>query len=271
MCIINDKIENTIINHISLNPRICYIEMTKTDINFIHTIILNLYNRNVYSIIKIIRYNFITNKIISNNSLLKLHFNNILEIYQNKTNILEISLIYDLPPLNIMRKILKYKYNISKMKILLSKNILDSYDQTQLDIAINNDNITKINNNTSNVCSKKFELIIELWLHKNSILYKTEYDLRKLQSKTSITPDFLIESDLYINNIKINWIEVKNFFGSNIEFVTSCLKKQVNKYVNKYGTGCVIFRLGYNSDIIINNVILIDFNNINNIFNNIFN
>ena len=59
-----------------------------------------------------------------------------------------------------------------------------------------------------------------------------------------------------INGIKINWIDAKNFYGSNIKFDKKKIKKQVQKYINKFGTGCIIFALGYNDHLLIDDVLL---------------
>ena len=73
------------------------------------------------------------------------------------------------------------------------------------------------------------------------------------------TPDFLITSEFIINNKKINWIDAKNFYGSNIEFIISKIKKQIKKYLESYGSGCLIFNYGFNSNLLFQDVIILDY------------
>ena len=65
---------------------------------------------------------------------------------------------------------------------------------------------------------KKFEN----FLIKSKIKYKTQDDLAREQKEkyghAISTPDFYIIDDLYINNVKIKWIDAKNFFGSYTKF-----------------------------------------------------
>ena len=49
---------------------------------------------------------------------------------------------------------------------------------------------------------------------------------------------------MIINDNIINWIEVKNFYGSNIKFMNKKIQKQVNKYYKIWGLGCLVFRYG---------------------------
>jgi hypothetical protein len=68
----------------------------------------------------------------------------------------------------------------------------------------------------------------------------------KINGKPINTPDFLIKSQFVINGKKINWIDAKNFYGSNIKFIKTKINKQIVKYNQAYGSGCIIFSLGYN-------------------------
>ena len=64
-------------------------------------------------------------------------------------------------------------------------------------------------------------------METNKVRFKTQEDLTKEQmekyGRPINTPDFLILSDFYINNKKINWIDAKNFYGAN----TFLIKKKL--------------------------------------------
>ena len=75
--------------------------------------------------------------------------------------------------------------------------------------------------------------------------------------------------DFYINNKKINWIDAKNYYGANTTLIKKTIKKQMDKYNKEFGSGAIIFNLGYSSalnNFIDNNkIILISFNDFDNI------
>ena len=108
-----------------------------------------------------------------------------------------------------------------------------------------------------------FEKQIEHFLNKNSIKYITQEELVKEQIKKYgqpiNTPDFLIKSDLYIGNYKINWIDAKNFYGSTVPFVKNKIKKQTLKYLNEWGSGSIIFSLGFNQNLKFTNILFLGF------------
>ena len=99
--------------------------------------------------------------------------------------------------------------------------------------------------------------------------YKTQEQLTQEQKikfgKATNTPDFLITSELIINSKKVNWIDAKNFYGSNIEFVISKIIKQIKKYLESYGSGCLIFNHGFNSELKFQDVLILDYDSLKNI------
>ena len=67
-----------------------------------------------------------------------------------------------------------------------------------------------------------------------------------------IKKSILIKSDivkLKINNIDINWIDAKNFYGANTNHIKKSVEKQTEKYINSYGTGAIIFKNGFNEEL----------------------
>ena len=84
-----------------------------------------------------------------------------------------------------------------------------------------------------------FENKIKFVLDKLSIRYKTQLELSdeqiRLEGISYNTPDFLILDELYINGNKINWIDAKNFYGSNTKFMIKKIKSQTKKYIYKCG------------------------------------
>lgn len=198
------------------------------------------------------------NYIINNYNNLVRNSNYILKKYKSNVHVLELSKLYDISPLTIMRFIFKKLYN---KKLTTNFENINNHDNEQLQIAIQNDIFSPIEQvNTSDEAiafEKKIETNI---LIKNKIKYKTQEELTieqiKKYDKAINTPDFLILSDFYINGNKINWIDAKNFYGSNVPFVVNKIKKQVKKYIDSYGSGCIIFNLGFNDSFKISNIFI---------------
>ena len=101
---------------------------------------------------------------------------------------------------------------------------------------------------------------------KNKVSFKTQDQLVKEQTeqygRPIITPDFLILSDLEINGQKIKWIDAKNFYGANTILIRKSINKQSYKYIKEYGTGTIIFSLGFSDALKFDNTLLLDYQSI---------
>jgi len=145
-------------------------------------------------------------------------------------------------------------------------NKLNDFDSKQLIFAIENDIFNKVVQTSQIENSENFEIEVGNFLKKHNIKFKTQDDLVKEQiekyGRPINTPDFLILSEFYINNKKINWIDAKNFYGANTYLVKKKIKKQVKKYINKYGDGSIFFSLNFSEKLNFNNVMLVSYNSI---------
>jgi hypothetical protein len=271
-----DKIEKYIISVINTKPPICYSRLSNEEKiilqeKIIKNKILNKDNLINMEIINSIRSSFIKNKMIRNHHFLNKNIINITNDYTSRINILKLTEKYDISPLNLLRTIFKNKYNKDILILYENSKLLDDFDNEQLNIAITNDNFALINQDIIQNDSVLFENKIQFLLEKNKIKFRTQTDLINEQIKLygfpKNTPDFLLDKneELYFNNIKINWIDAKNFYGSNIDFLKKKIKKQIKKYTDVYGSGCIIFSLGFNEQLKFENCIIIDYNTIKNI------
>lgn len=260
----NDEI--AIINLLNKNAPDCYSEIKTIELdNIIEKIILS--TTYIESVIKSIRANFIKNKMICRHKYIKIFSNKILQTYNKNINILKISSRFDISPLNLLRFIFEKKYNKKLKNLIHDKNITE-YDKNQLDLAIANDTYSLIDNQQVQKESELFENQVELFLIKNNINYKTQNQLSEeqiqLYGHAINTPDFLIISNLYLNDSKINWIDAKNFFGSNISFIKNKITRQIKKYIDEFGDGCIIFKYGFNEELTFNNVLILSYSSISN-------
>ena len=214
-----------------------------------------------------IRSAYMTIKIIKDSSKLESSMNKINKLYKKGIKLSWISRKYDLSPILILKNIFSNNFSKEKIKDFFygkQLNKLNKFDLEQLNFAKENDIFNKVDQTEQIINSENFELEIRNFLIKNKIVFKTQNELAKEQikkyGKTINTPDFLILSDFYINDKKINWIDAKNFYGANTFLIKKNIQKQIQKYIDEYGFGSIIFSLNFSEKLYFDNVILINFN-----------
>lgn len=63
------------------------------------------------------------------------------------------------------------------------------------------------------------------------------------------TPDLLFLETTWLCGFRTNWIEYKNMFGfKSNPYVYGKIKKQLKRYIEMFGNGMVVFKLGYESE-----------------------
>lgn len=269
---IPNYIEKYIISKINILPPQSYSVLSENEIEYIlkktidkfpeYSLIINK------DLILSIRSSFMKNYMIINHKNIINNSTNIINDYNNNINIIDLTKKYDISPLNLIRFIFNKLYSKKLTFLIKNNNILNTYDLKQLNLAICNDTFALINHSSILKQSIKYEKYIEKFLIDNNIIFKTQEQLSEEQSKIYgkpiNTPDFLIITDLYVDKIKINWIDAKNFYGANIQFIKRSITKQIYKYIKNYGSGCIIFNLSFNEKLSFENVILLDNNFITN-------
>jgi hypothetical protein len=207
-----------------------------------------------------------TIKIIKDSNKLKSLINKINKLYKKGIKLNWISKKYDLSPILILKNILSSRYSKEKIKDFFYGKHLDKlseFDLEQLNFAKENDIFNKVDQTEQINNSKNFELEIQNFLVKNKIKFKTQNELTKEQikkyGKAVNTPDFLILSDFYINDKKINWIDAKNFYGADTFLIKNNIQKQISKYIDEYGFGSIMFSLNFSEKLHFDNVLLTSF------------
>lgn len=258
--IIPEHIEKYIIKNINTIPPNSYGPITETELDFVQQKVINRYQKTINKhIIASIKSAYMKNYIITSHYKLKQSVNLIMSQYPNY-QILKLSEKIDLSPLTIIRFIFDRIYN-KRLKELLNQQLLSDYDLKQYKIASESDIYVQLEQNEQQSASIDFEKLIENILIKHKVKYRTQEDLTKEQiakdGYASNTPDFLIDCDLKINSQSVKWIDAKNFYGSNIDFIKKKIQKQIKKYINAYGPGCIIFNYGFNSELKFDNVLIL--------------
>lgn len=263
--VIPDDVEKEILKILNKKPPECYAKLSYNEEKTLKNNIINNPEFKKYNIsieqIQSIRSSYIKNKMIKNHKNLIKNTNNIIKDYNNKINILELSKKYDGSPLNIMRVILLKTHSKEQVKKIFNKpELLNDYDLKQFEIAKNNDDFALINQDEILKKATDFEKQIEKILVNSNIEFSTQEELSIEQIKTHgkpvSTPDFLLKTELKINKREIKWIDAKNFYGSDVNFVKTKIEEQTKKYLKNYGNGCIIFNLGFNEKYLNNDNIL---------------
>jgi hypothetical protein len=224
---------------------------------------VNKINNNIgLDLLNSMKSSIIKNNMIIQYAILKVNNSRIAEEYVN-TNVLSLSKKYNASPINIIRVVFIHRGMNNKeiRRLFFNTLLMSEYDRKQFKLSIKYDNYGFIDDNKILDLSIKFELEIEEILKNNKVIYKTQKQLTDEQYKegaVSCTPDFLILSELYINDIKVNWIDAKNYYGAYNNFVVKKIKKQTEKYINNHGVGCIIFKYGFSDKIKLKDILCVN-------------
>jgi Protein of unknown function TPD sequence-motif len=68
---------------------------------------------------------------------------------------------------------------------------------------------------------------------------------RERVGRVAALPDIVLRRPIRVYDYAINWIEIKNYVGAEVTWITDGLARQTSKYVAEYGAGIVVFTHGY--------------------------
>ena len=166
-----------------------------------------------------------------------------------------LSKMYDYPPIVILRAILSAKGHSKKeiKKMMADKNLLDTKDKQQFELAIEHDIISNPDNASQKEHACQFEDVLELFFEEKDVKFKTEADLIEEQTKLTgapfATPDLYFPQGVRINGKILYWIDAKSYYGGNVSYIRASINKQSKKYQQYFGDGAFIFKHGYSEDL----------------------
>ena len=187
--------------------------------------------------------------------------------YVNGTSIVPIAKKIDLPPMNVLRHVLSLM-NYSKGTIKRGfKNPQEEFQDREIQEFYAAEAVDCISSSDQDETRKRaeaFELAIESILVQMNVSFVTQQDLEREQLRDFgtpfVTPDFLILDELYVNGERIHWIDAKAFYGSNIKSQILDTARQMNRYIELWGVGSIIFLRGYNENLprMMDNCVMMD-------------
>ncbi len=185
--------------------------------------------------------------------------------YDGGESVLSLSKRFDFPPVNLFRAILSAR-NWSKNRIKEAlrepEKKLNGRDLEEFRKAESEDRVTHVNQTETHHAADLFEKVLCDHFEANNIRFRTQTDLLKEQVETEgrpvRTPDLLMLDHVEINGVPVAWIDAKHFYGANLSFQRKKTQKQVNRYVEEWGHGEVIFRHGFCDGLKLKGAVLLD-------------
>lgn len=215
-----------------------------------------------------VRKQTMVTRTIHSSSKLRRNSRKLSELLSSGTDILELSVHYDQPPVAIMRAILDYRIQESHLdldkafckkivKSIIADELmgphLDQFlsfrEQQALLLAKQSDNVSfvKTYDTTEQEAATAWEQVLHDFLDSHNVNFMTEQNLR--EAGASRTPDCLILDDCYINGRLVRWVDSKNFYGSaSAQHYMKSIRKQIQNYESEFAdTGAIVYRHGFST------------------------
>ena len=185
--------------------------------------------------------------------------------YDGGESVLSLSKRYDFPPVNLFRAILSAR-NWSKNRIKETlrepERKLNERDLKEFRKAEAEDRVTHVNQSETHHAADLFEKVLCDHFEENGVRFRTQTELLKEQVEAEgrpvRTPDLLMLDHVEINGVPVAWIDAKHFYGANLSFQRKKTQKQVNRYVEEWGHGAIIYRHGFCDGLKLKGAILLD-------------
>ncbi len=172
--------------------------------------------------------------------------------YEGGESVLSLSKRYDFPPVNLFRAILtarNWSKNRIKETLREPDKKLKERDLAEFRKAEAEDRVTHVNQTETHHAADLFEKVLCDHFTANGVRYRTQTELLKEQvaseGRPVRTPDLLMLDHVEINGVPVAWIDAKHFYGAGLSFQRKKTQKQVNRYVEEWGHGAIIYRHGF--------------------------
>jgi len=184
--------------------------------------------------------------------------------YRSGTSIVDLSKKYDFPPVNIFRVVLE-AMGWSKKRIkesLRNPSSMKQREQDEFEAAEAIDRVSSVDQSETQVKADLFEDILADWFEEQGIRLRRQPEMVREQSqllgRPVRTPDLLFLDHVYINDQPVAWIDAKHFYGADVEFQRKKMKKQMNRYIEEWGSGAIMFRHGFSENLFLPGVLMLD-------------
>ena len=184
--------------------------------------------------------------------------------YREGASIVDLSKKYDFPPVNVFRVVLE-SMGWSKKRIkesLRQPSSMKQREREEFEAAEAIDRVSSVDQSETQVKADLFEDILADWFEQQGIRLRRQPEMVKEQSellgRPVRTPDLLFLDHVYINDQPVAWIDAKHFYGSDVDFQRKKMKKQMNRYIEEWGSGAIMFRHGFSENLYLPGVLMLD-------------
>ena len=177
--------------------------------------------------------------------------------YREGTTILALSKEYDFAPMNLFRVVLE-ALGWSKTKIkdsLRNPSSMKERERSEFEAAEAADRVSSVDQSETQVKADLFEDILADWFEQQGVRLRRQPEMVKEQSellgRPVRTPDLLFLDHVFINGQPVAWI-------ADVDFQRKKMKKQMNRYIDEWGSGAIMFRHGFCENLYMPGVLMLD-------------
>lgn len=211
-----------------------------------------------------LRSAYLQEKVMYRHNILRKQAKNVCNQYKLGQTILNLAKKADQPPMNVFRVILSsMKWTKNEIKnALRDPKKFQERERSEFLAAESADIVSKVNQTEIHELSEMFEDLLSAWLEQKGIRFVRQKELVEEQrvefGKEILTPDFLLLDQVDINGVPCHWIDCKGFYGTSLQSTSKKTKQQMTRYIDHWGSGAIVYLLGFNEAIKIKDCALLD-------------
>ena len=189
-----------------------------------------------------------------------------LRLYKEGVSVVDISQRFDGPPMNVFRLILaEMRWSKTKIKESLREpRRLKERERKEFESAEAADRVSNVDQGEAQEKADLFEDILADWFEEQGVRLRRQPEMVKEQKQVLgrpvRTPDILFLDHVFINERPVAWIDAKHFYGADVEFQRKKMAKQMDRYIEEWGSGAVVYRHGFSENLFMPGCILLDAN-----------
>jgi len=187
------------------------------------------------------------------------------KLYDAGQGVVELSKKFDYPPMNTFRAILSARgWSKTRIKETLRdpKKKFGKRDLEQFNAAESSDRVANVDQGDTQLRADLFEDILGDFFEAKGVSIRRQPEMVKEQYKEHgrpvRTPDLLLLDHVVINGQQVAWIDAKHFYGADVDFQRRKTIKQMNRYIEEWGQGAIVFRHGFCANLRVPAVLLLD-------------
>ena len=144
---------------------------------------------------------------------------------------------------------------------------LSKHDREQFTAAEGADRVANVDQSENQSRADLFEDVLCDFFEEKGVRIRRQPEMVKEQyaehGRPVRTPDLLLMDQVIINGQQVAWIDAKHFYGADVNFQRKKTIKQMNRYIEEWGQGAIVFRHGYSANLRIPAVLLLDSSQLN--------